>query len=157
MSMSEYSVTKDISHDTKMLESVIKDVKTVCEHEDVLRNQATLKTVLTLLEELKFRRDNANLLENCEDMPIVVNGRVLEAGQRYKHFKKGNVYTVVIPRVYDTKDLKEYVIYRGSDNKRRCWARPVEEFMSEVDRNKYPQATQQYRFELIEDGEESGL
>ena len=55
--------------------------------------------------------------------------------------------------MYDIEGMKEYVIYRGGDNKRRMWARPVREFMSEVDRNKYPQATQQYRFELIEESD----
>lgn len=138
------------------LDSVIKDVKTVCEHEDTLKNTATIKAVLGLLEELKFRRQHADLLEDheCIGGYVCDDGRVIKAGQRYKHFKKGNIYIVVIPCVYDTEDMKEYVIYRGGDNKRRMWARPVEEFMSEVDRNKYPQATQQYRFELLEDSDE---
>ena len=107
------------------------------------------------MEELKFRREHTDLLEDSDASKEYVfeDGRVLKAGQRYKHFKKGNIYIVVIPRVYDTEDMKEYVIYRGGDNKRRMWARPVREFMSEVDRNKYPQATQQYRFELIEESD----
>ena len=131
--------TKSVIADPDTCESCRKD------HEDLLE----------LLEELKFRREHTDLLEDSDASKEYVfeDGRVLKAGQRYKHFKKGNIYIVVIPRVYDTEDMKEYVIYRGGDNKRRMWARPVIEFMSEVDRNKYPQATQQYRFELIEESD----
>ena len=74
----------------------------------------------------------------------------IKAGQKYRHFK-GGTYVVVIPCVYDTDDMREYVIYRGVDNKRRLWARPMEEFLSEVDSVKYPEVTQKYRFELLED------
>ena len=131
--------TKSVIADPDTCESCRKD------HEDLLE----------LLEELKFRREHTDLLEDSDASKEYVfeDGRVLKAGQRYKHFKKGNIYIVVIPCVYDTEDMKEYVIYRGGDNKRRMWARPIEEFMSEVDRNKYPQATQQYRFELIEESD----
>ena len=131
--------TKSVIADPDTCESCRKD------HEDLLE----------LLEELKFRREHTDLLEDSDASKEYVfeDGRVLKAGQRYKHFKKGNVYIVVIPCVYDTDEMREYVIYCGGDNKRRMWARPVTEFMSEVDRNKYPQATQQYRFELIEESD----
>ena len=131
--------TKSVIADPDTCESCRKD------HEDLLE----------LLEELKFRREHTDLLEDSDasEEYVFEDGRVLKAGQKYKHFKKGNIYVVVIPCVYDTEDMKEYVIYRGGDNKRRMWARPVREFMSEVDRNKYPQATQQYRFELIEESD----
>ena len=129
--------TKSVIADPDTCESCRKD------HEDLLE----------LLEELKFRREHTDLLEDSDASKEYVfeDGRVLKAGQRYRHFKKGNIYILVIPWVYDTDDMKEYVIYRGGDNKRRMWARPVREFMSEVDRVKYPQATQQYRFELNEE------
>ena len=147
----------------KDLEAVLSTLKTTLENRDNIGmgsgDWKTVESTVELLEELKFRREHTDLLEDHEstDGYVCDDGRVIKSGQRYRHFKKGNIYIVVIPCVYDTEDMKEYVIYRGGDNKRRMWARPVEEFMSEVDRNKYPQATQQYRFELIEDGEENGL
>lgn len=132
--------TKSVIADPDTCESCRKD------HEDLLE----------LLEELKFRREHTDLLEDSDASKEYVfeDGRVLKAGQKYRHFKKGNIYIVVIPCVYDTDDMREYVIYRGGDNKRRMWARPVDEFMSEVDRNKYPHIAQKYRFELIEDENE---
>ena len=127
--------TKSVIADPDTCESCRKD------HEDLLE----------LLEELKFRREHTDLLEDSDASKEYVfeDGRVLKAGQKYKHFKKENIYIVVIPCVYDTEDMKEYVIYRGGDNKRRMWARPIQEFMSEVDKAKYPNVKQEYVYVLI--------
>ena len=138
------------------LESAILHTKSVIADPDTCEScRKDHEDLLGLLEELKFRREHTDLLEDSDASKdyVLEDGRVLKAGQRYRHFKKGNIYIVVIPCVYDTEDMKEYVIYRGGDNKRHMWARPVSEFMSEVDRNQYPQATQQYRFELIEESD----
>lgn len=142
--------------ETNNLESAILHTKSAIADPDTCEScRKENEDLLNLLEELKFRREHTDLLEDSDVSKeyVLEDGRVLKVGQRYKHFKKGNIYIVVIPCVYDTEDMKEYVIYRGGDNKRRMWARPVREFMSEVDRNKYPQATQQYRFELIEESD----
>lgn len=138
------------------LESAILHTKSVIADPDTCEScRKEHEDLLELLEELKFRREHTDLLEDSDASKEYVfeDGRVLKSGQRYKHFKKGNVYIVVIPCVYDTDEMREYVIYRGGDNKRRMWARPIQEFMSEVDRTKYPNATQQYRFELIEESD----
>lgn len=130
--------TKSVIADPDTCEPCRKD------HEDLLK----------LLEELKFRREHSDLLSTVSlDYCDVESGRTLKAGQVYKHFK-GNKYSIVIPCVCDTEDLKEYVIYHGNDNKRRMWARPISEFLSEVDHVKYPDVEQQFRFELVEDNED---
>lgn len=136
------------------LESAILYAKAVIADPDSCEScRKREEDLLGLLEELKFRREHSNLLEDSDASKeyVCADSRVLKAGQKYKHFKKGNIYTIVIPCVYDTDDMKEYVIYRGGDNKRRMWARPIDEFMGELRREKYPQATQKYRFELVED------
>lgn len=74
-------------------------------------------------------------------------------GQIYKHFK-GNMYEVVTVAIH-TETEEPLVIYRPCDGG-KCFARPLEMFLSEVDHEKYPDVKAKYRFSLvgIEDGEE---
>lgn len=64
----------------------------------------------------------------------------------YRHFK-GDYYLVEgIARSSETDE--ELVLYRKLYGDGSLWARPKDLFLSEVDREKYPDATQRYRFEL---------
>ena len=70
----------------------------------------------------------------------------LKINGKYRHFKGMEVTVLMIAKHSET--LEELVIYTH-DNE--VWARPIKEFLSEVDREKYPDVKQKYRFELIED------
>ena len=48
----------------------------------------------------------------------------------------------------ETKE--KYVVYRGLYGENELYIRPMEMFLSEVDRVKYPNVEQEYRFELQE-------
>ena len=65
----------------------------------------------------------------------------------YKHFK-GNYY-IVEDLAFDSETLKEMVVYRQLYGESSLWVREKEMFLSEVDKNKYPEVEQKYRFELI--------
>ena len=64
----------------------------------------------------------------------------------YKHFK-GDYYLVVDFAIHSEDDDK-YVIYRPLYGDGELFIRPYDNFASEVDHEKYPYATQKYRFEL---------
>ena len=66
----------------------------------------------------------------------------------YKHFK-GDYY-LVEDIAFDSETKDKMVVYRRLYGDGSLWVRPLEMFLSEVDKNKYPNASQKYRFELIE-------
>lgn len=76
------------------------------------------------------------------------------AGQVYRHFK-GNIYRVIA--IADHSETGEtLVIYKRDDEEEKAYARPLDMFMSEVDRKKYPYVTEKYRFTLCTDDDLPG-
>ncbi|MDD6223466.1 MAG: DUF1653 domain-containing protein [bacterium] len=80
--------------------------------------------------------------------------RKIKVGNIYKHFK-GRVYRV-IAIAYDSenydqenKELSKMVVYQNVENERECWVRSYQMFNSFIDRNRYPDIKQEYRFEEI--------
>lgn len=72
--------------------------------------------------------------------------REVKLNKKYKHFK-GMIVTV-IALAKDSDDLSELVVYTHDGD---TWVRRKDEFLSEVDHNKYKDVKQKYRFEEIEE------
>ena len=64
----------------------------------------------------------------------------------YKHFK-GDYYLVEDIAKY-SETGEDVVIYRKLYEDGALWVRPKDMFLEEVDREKYPDVKQKYRFEL---------
>ncbi len=66
----------------------------------------------------------------------------------YRHFK-GDHY-LVEALAHDSETGAEVVVYRKLYGDGGLWVRPLAMFLEPVDREKYPDCNQEYRFELVE-------
>lgn len=74
----------------------------------------------------------------------------MKPGDTVRHFK-GKCYEI-LHFAKDSETMRDVVVYRALYGERGVWVRPMEMFFSAVDREKYPNAAQAFRFER-EDGE----
>ena len=72
----------------------------------------------------------------------------LQIGRVYRHFK-GDYY-LVEALARDSETNEPCVIYRKLYGDGGLWLRPLEMFLSKVEKEKYPDCPQEYRFELQE-------
>lgn len=64
----------------------------------------------------------------------------------YRHFK-GDLYLVEDIAIHSETNEK-YVVYRALYGDNKLYVRPYDMFLSKVDKNKYPNVKEKYRFEL---------
>lgn len=70
----------------------------------------------------------------------------LKIGHIYRHFK-GDYY-LAEALAHDSETGAACVIYRKLYGDGGLWVRPLEMFLGKVDKEKYPDIQQEYRFEL---------
>lgn len=69
-------------------------------------------------------------------------------GKKYKHFKGHIIKVIEIAKHTETEEMMVVYEHQGTNV---VWARPYDMFVSKVDREKYPDVEQEYRFQLISD------
>ena len=82
----------------------------------------------------------------CEFAPRIDDGDIV------RHFK-GKLYKVLYTFAHYSEDHSIRLVVYQSQDTGEIWVRPYDMFMSEVDKIKYPDVQQKYRFEFVERAE----
>ena len=72
----------------------------------------------------------------------------IEVGKKYRHFKGKEYEVIAIGKHSET--LEEMVVYKALYGNGDVWIRPLEMFTTKLDKNKYPDINQEYRFKEID-------
>ena len=73
--------------------------------------------------------------------------RKIKLNTIYRHFK-GNLY-LVMDLVVNSETNDTMVLYKALYDDLKLYVRPLNMFLSEVDKEKYPNVKQKYRFEEV--------
>lgn len=109
--------------------------------------KAERKTVFDKLLHRSDEKIDEGVDKRNEVQDSITSIRYNMIGRKYRHFK-GSVYIVNGIAVH-SETSEPLVIYHKEHERNRMWARPLSMFLSPVDKKKYPDATQEMRFEKI--------
>ncbi len=80
--------------------------------------------------------------------------RDIIVGKTYRHMS-GNYYRVVCIAKDSTtpkgEEPRQVIVYESLGSDRSIWVRPYELFAARVNKEKFPDCDQEYRFELVDD------
>ena len=91
-------------------------------------------------------------MEVFKEAGVSMNRKLPRPFEIYRHFKGKDYQIICMARDADTGE--DIVVYQALYGDYACYTRPLSQFLSETDREKYPDAAQTQRFQEISAPEE---
>jgi hypothetical protein len=106
-------------------------------------------SVKELEEKLEKNNYDSSILNN-EELELLNRVMLLRdhEGKIVKHFK--DKFYLILGVVEHTETKDKMVVYKAMYDTYKKYVRPIDMFLSKVDKEKYPDVEQEYRFEFIE-------
>lgn len=137
--MSQFRFNEDFANNWKSGQIVTCEEK----EDGYLVDKVALIEKDELLKHGEFITMNVEILGRMQSNGVFMYNRDFKPGDTVQHFK-GGFYKIVTIGI-NTETEEKMVVYQSLKDK-RVWIRPYEMFISKVDREKYPNADQSYRF-----------
>lgn len=138
------------NNDRIVRDSKGREYKIVCEAEHT-ENGKKYTVYMALYHPYKFFISSDSI--DKVDLDDINIGKYDPEDRRFKAFDvvrhfKGNYYMVICDGI-DISTGEHVVVYAQLYEPYKIWVRPAEMFYSKVDKNKYPDVEQEYRFERV--------
>lgn len=140
--MAEFRFNEDFANNWKSGQIVICEEK----ENSYLVDKVVLIEKDELLKHGEFITMNVEILGHMESNGVddlFVYDRDFQQGDTVQHFK--GIFYKIITFGINTETEEKMVIYQSLKDQ-KVWIRPYDMFISKVDRKKYPDADQSYRF-----------
>lgn len=140
--MTEFRFNEDFANNWKSGQIVVCKEK----EDGYLVDKVALIEKDELLKHGEFITMNVEILGHMQSNGVddlFMYDRAFQPGDTVQHFK--GVFYKIVAIGTNTETEEKMVVYQSLKNK-RVWIRPYEMFISKVDRDKYPNAYQPYRF-----------
>ena len=137
--MTEFRFNEDFANNWKSGQTVTCEEK----QDGYLVDKVALIEKDELLKHGEFITMNVEILGHMQSNGVFMYNRDFKPGDTVQHFKGGFYKIVTIGTNTETEE--KMVVYQSLKDQ-RVWIRPYDMFISKVDREKYPNAYQPYRF-----------
>lgn len=137
--MTEFRFNEDFANNWKSGQTVTCEEK----EDGYLVDKVALIEKDELLKHGEFITMNVEILGHMQSNGVFMYNRDFKPGDTVQHFKGGFYKIVTIGTNTETEE--KMVVYQSLKDQ-RVWIRPYDMFISKVDREKYPNDYQPYRF-----------